>query len=169
MTCRPRKMGSSRSEQIRSADINDASEKRAASTRWLLDSEIEPDHHSVTTNAAGAMPRPPQEPLSRMTIDATQKNGLSELKVIMAAAQLVWHPNLRLHKITRCPNDYVAFSLIPADIDDGGQVHPTDPAIITVMDADPERAMSRAIDKALSQIEQSENPLGDFLETAKRR
>lgn len=169
MTRPPPKIGSSRSEQIRSADINDAWEKRAVSTRWLLDTAFEPDHHSDTSNAAGTMPRLPQEIRSRMTIDATQKNGLSELKVIMAAAQLVWHPNLRLHKITRCPNDYVAFSLIPADIDDGGQVHPTDPAIITVMDADPERAMSRAIDKALSQIEQSENPLGDFLETAKRR
>lgn len=163
------KIGSSRSEQIRSADINDAWEKRALSTPWLLDTAFEPDHHSDITNAAGTTPRLPQEIRSRMTIDATQKNGLSELKVIMAAAQLVWHPNLRLHKITRCPNDYVAFSLIPADIDDGGQVHPTDPAIITVMDADPERAMSRAIDKALSQIEQSENPLGDFLETARRR
>lgn len=104
-----------------------------------------------------------------MTTDLNKAKELSEFRIILAAAQLVWHPNLRLHKITQCPNEYVAFSLVPAEIDDVGAVHPTDPAIVTVMDSDPGRAMSRAIEKSLAQIEQSRAPMADILEFARRR
>lgn len=104
-----------------------------------------------------------------MTTDLNKAKELSEFRMILAAAQLVWHPNLRLHKITQCPNEYVAFSLIPAEIEDVGAVHPTDPAIVTVMDSDPSRAMSRAIEKSLAQIERAQEPMGDLLEFTRRR
>lgn len=104
-----------------------------------------------------------------MATDLNKAKELAEFRIILAVAQLVWHPNLRLHKITQCPNDHVAFSLIPAEIDDAGAVHPTDPAIVTVMDADPARAMSRAIEKSLAQIDQAKAPVADILTFARRR
>jgi hypothetical protein len=104
-----------------------------------------------------------------MTSDVNKAKERAEFSIILAAAQLVWHPNLRLYRITQCPNDHVAFSLVPADIDDGGTIHPTDPAIVTVMDADPGRAMSRAIEKSLAQIDQAEAPLADILAFGRRR
>lgn len=169
MTRPLQKTGLSRSEQISSADVNDAPEKPAVRTPRLLDSSSKADHHSRAATALPQTQPAPKGMCSRMTTNLTQKGGLSELEVITAAAQLVWHPNLRLHKITRCPNGYVAFSLVPAEIDDAGKVHPTDPAIVTVMDVDPGRAMSRAIDKALAQIEHSQSPLSNILDFAKRR
>ncbi|PZQ94679.1 MAG: hypothetical protein DI533_21750 [Cereibacter sphaeroides] len=103
-----------------------------------------------------------------MTSGLNKAKELVELDIILAAAQLVWHPNLRLHAITKCPNDYVAFSLVPAEIADAGPIHPTDPAIVTVMDIDPSRAMSRAIETSLAQIEREQEPAFDLLAFARK-
>lgn len=103
-----------------------------------------------------------------MTDQKTKTGATAKLKILSAATQLSGIPQLSLHKITACPNGYVAFSLVPSEIAEAGRVHPSDPAIVTVMDADPERAMARAISRSLEQVEQVEMPLMSFLEPAYR-
>ncbi|MFC5423804.1 MAG: hypothetical protein DI537_42075 [Stutzerimonas stutzeri] len=100
--------------------------------------------------------------------DQKTKTGENVDKVLSAVTLLSAHPQVALHKITACPNGYVAFSLVPADVDAAGKIHPSDPSIVTVMDSDPARAMSRAIEKTLQQIEHTNAPLGGILELAYR-